>query len=67
MSSEEIKSLEEQLRKLEEESRAIRSKLVLLKLKNENTAGGQQYGLPINEKIPQSPQEKIQLFLRLFR
>ncbi|MFA6569222.1 MAG: hypothetical protein WCS96_13500, partial [Victivallales bacterium] len=67
MSSEEIKSLEERLRKLEEESRAIRSKLVLLKLQDENTAAGQKYGLPITEKIPQSPQEKIQLFLRLFR
>jgi hypothetical protein len=35
MSSEEIKSLEERLRKLEEESRTIRSKLVLLKLQDE--------------------------------
>ena len=67
MSSEEIKSLEERLRKLEEESRAIRSRLVLLKLQDENTSAGKEYGLPITDKIPQSPQEKIQLFLRLFR
>jgi len=67
MGSDEIKSLEERLSKLEDESRTIRSRLVLLKLKDENTGAGQKYGLPITEKVPQSPQEKIQLFLRLFR
>lgn len=45
----------------------MRGRLVLLKLQDENTATGQKYGLPITDKIPQSPQEKIQLFLRLFR
>jgi hypothetical protein len=67
MSSEEIKSLEERLMKLEEESRAIRGRLVLLRLQDENTEAEQKYGLPVTDKIPQSPQEKIQLFLRLFR
>ena len=38
MSFEEIKSLEERLRKLEEESRAIRSGLVRLKLQDEFSA-----------------------------
>jgi hypothetical protein len=38
-----------------------------LKLQDENVATGQKYGLPVTDKIPQSPQEKIQLFLRLFR
>ena len=37
MGSDEIKSLEERLSKLEDESRTIRSRLVLLKLKDENT------------------------------
>jgi hypothetical protein len=53
--SEEIKSLEERLRKLEDESRTIRSRLVPLKLQDENNAAGQKYGLPIADRILQSP------------
>ncbi len=67
MCSDEIKSLEEQLAMLECESRKIRSRLLLLKLRDDKTVVWQKYGLPISNNIPQSPEEKIRLFLKLFR
>ena len=67
MSSDEIKSLEERLRQLEEESRTVRSRLTLLRLQEETKAAERKYGLPVTDRIPHSPEEKIQLFLRLFR
>ncbi len=63
----EIEYLQKRIKDLENESQAIRSRLVFLKLQEENKNTGEKYGIPLTEKVPRTPDEKIELFLRLFR
>ncbi len=66
--TDEIRTLQERLRSLEEECTTVRRRLVLLEQKGRRTGSPvPKLGTPASAKVPRIPKEKVDLFLRLFR